>query len=109
MFATPKTAPDSAAALSPAVRPGAAWRVTRVVALSDYRLGVSFVDGAEGIVDMSRLVHSDGAGVFAALSDPQLFAQAHVEFGAVTWPGDIDLAPDAMHDAIVQDGVWVLA
>jgi hypothetical protein len=31
-----------------------------------------------------------------------------IEHGAVTWPGELDLAPDAMHDAIRQHGVWVL-
>jgi hypothetical protein len=48
------------------------------------------------------------AGVFAALADPDVFAQGHVEFGAVTWPGEIDLAPDAMHDEIEKNGVWIL-
>jgi hypothetical protein len=28
--------------------------------------------------------------------------------GAVTWPGEIDLAPDAMHDEIKKNGKWVL-
>ena len=47
------------------------------------------------------------AGVFAALRDPALFAQVRVEWGAVTWPGGLDLAPDAMHEAIRQSGEWV--
>nr|WP_143002361.1 DUF2442 domain-containing protein [Nitrosospira sp. Nl5] len=47
-------------------------------------------------------------GVFAALADPEIFAQAHVELGAVTWPGELDLAPDAMHDEIEKNGVWKL-
>jgi hypothetical protein len=37
------------------------------------------------------------AGVFAALRDPSLFAQAALDYGAVSWPGELDLAPDAMH------------
>ena len=35
-------------------------------------------------------------GVFAALRDPDLFRQVGCENGFVEWPGDIDLAPDAM-------------
>jgi len=31
-----------------------------------------------------------------------------VHLGAVTWPGELDLAPDAMHAAIRRTGVWVL-
>jgi hypothetical protein len=30
------------------------------------------------------------------------------EDGAVTWPGDIDLAPDAMYREIKRSGEWVL-
>jgi hypothetical protein len=37
-----------------------------------------------------------------------VFAQVRVEYGAVTWPGDIDLAPDAMHDELKDHGVWIL-
>jgi hypothetical protein len=66
------------------------------------------VDGLTGIVDMSAMVHSPNAGVFAALADPALFNQVRLEYGAVTWPGDLDLAPDAMHAAIQERGTWVL-
>lgn len=47
---------------------------------------------------------SDRAGVFAALKDQDLFNKAHLEYGVLTWPGEIDLAPDAMHAAIKQKG-----
>jgi hypothetical protein len=69
---------------------------------------VRFIDGVEGEVDMAQRVHSPRAGVFAALADPDVFAQVHVELGAVTWPGEIDLAPDAMHDEIEKNGIWIL-
>jgi hypothetical protein len=84
------------------------WRGTAVEALSGFRLRVTFVDGLEGIVDVSRLVHSPGAGVFAALADRALFEQVRLETGAVAWPGDVDLAPDAMHNEIQQHGEWAL-
>jgi len=57
---------------------------------------------------MDREIHGPNAGVFATLADPEHFSQAHVAFGAVTWPGDIDLAPDAMHAEIKASGRWVL-
>jgi len=82
------------------------WRVVTVEALPGFRLHVRFVDGTEGEADLSALIHSSGAGVFAALADPALFAQAFVEHGAVTWPGEIDLAPDAMYAAIKKSGTW---
>lgn len=89
------------------VIPAAPWRVTEVQALPSYRLKVRFRDGTAGSADLSRLVTGTQAGVFAALRDPALFAQVHVECGAVVWPGGLDLAPDAMHEAIRAGGEWV--
>jgi hypothetical protein len=31
-----------------------------------------------------------------------------VVLGAVTWPGEIDIAPDAMYQALRRDGEWVV-
>jgi len=85
------------------------WHAVEVTALPEYRLHVRFNDGLAGIVDISRLVCSPKAGVFAALADPGLFSRAFVHYGVVTWPGGLDLAPDAMHDAIRESGEWILA
>ena len=74
----------------------------------DFSLRVRFVDGLEGVVKMSELVHSAEAGIFARLADPAVFAQAAERHGAVAWPGEIDLAPDAMYDAIREHGECVL-
>lgn len=90
------------------VAPRSPWRVTAVQALPGFRLNVTFVDGLSGTVDLSGLVHSSKAGLFAALSDPTLFAQVTLDMGAVTWPGELDLAPDAMYSAIKEHGVWTL-
>ena len=90
------------------VIPRASWRVVEVHTFPGYRLVVKFIDGTKGEVDMSRLVMSDGAGIFIQLRDPALFAQAYVEHGAIVWPGEIDLAPDAMYDEIRKHGQWVL-
>lgn len=85
-----------------------AWRVKDVEALPGFRLHVRFVDGTEGIVDLAVLIHSPSAGIFSSLVNPALFAQVFVEHGAVTWPGEIDLAPDAMYAEIQKAGTWVL-
>jgi hypothetical protein len=82
------------------------WRVREVAALDGFRLSVRFIDGTVGTVDMSALIASPDAGVFAQLKDRSLFAQVHIQHGAVVWPGELDLAPDAMHAAIRQNGVW---
>jgi hypothetical protein len=80
--------------------------VAEVRVESGYRLVVRFFDGTEGTVDMSGLVHSPNAGVFAALADADCFAMAGIELGAVTWPGGLDLAPDAMYAALREHGLW---
>jgi hypothetical protein len=98
-----------AASVTPAVRPTAPWRVREVTALPDDRLLVRFVDGLAGTVDLSALIASPQAGVFARLRDRALFEQVRVEMGAVVWPGELDLAPDAMHAAIKEHGEWRIA
>jgi Protein of unknown function (DUF2442) len=81
------------------------WNVVEVTVGSGRQLQVQFADGTSGAV------HFDDAfftGVFEVLKDDALFRRAYVSQGAVTWPGDLDLAPDAMYDEIKRHGVWVL-
>jgi len=99
---------DRTAELIPPVRPRAPWRVADVETLPGFRLRVRFNDGTEGIVEMADFIYSDVSGVFAVLRDEKLFRQVGVSLGAVTWPGDLDLAPDAMHRAIKEHGKWAI-
>ena len=108
MFPQSVAQKDSSATVTPPIRPRMPWRVADAQPLDGFRLRIRFVDGLAGEVDMSALVRSPAAGVFAQLADPALFAQVFVEHGAVTWPGEIDLAPDAMHAEIKKEGKWVL-
>ena len=90
------------------IRPRTPWRVVDVAPLDRFRLSVRFVDGTTGTVDVSGLIRSARAGVFAPLADPALFGQVFVEHGAVTWPDELDLAPDAMYTEIKLHGEWKL-
>lgn len=83
--------------------------VKTVKALPDYRLEVTFLDGTHGFVEMTLLINSEDAGVFATLRDVEFFNKAFVYYGAVTWPNEVDLAPDAMHDEIKKHGTWILS
>lgn len=86
----------------------APWRVSQVVTLEDFSLNVTFVDGLTGRVSMKDLIFNQNAGVFAELRQPGVFNQVSIVYGVVTWPGEIDLAPDAMYDAINATGCWIL-
>jgi hypothetical protein len=61
---------------------------------------VRFEDGLSGRV---RLREDDLTGVLVPLRDPQFFKQVFIEYGAVAWPGEIDLAPDAMYESIARE------
>jgi hypothetical protein len=98
------------AEIEPAIRHTVPWRVISVNALPDCRFHVSFVDGTTGEVDLRRFLNNpniDGT-IFEPLRNLAAFSQVQVVLGVVQWPNGADLAPDAMYDAIREDGVWVL-
>lgn len=65
-------------------------------------------DGTAGIVEMAEFINSPAAGVFGALRNESPFRQVRIGLGAVTWRGELDLAPDAMHRASKERGTWVV-
>ncbi len=76
------------------------WDVVEVMPEPDYCLFVRFKDGRKGRV---RLRREDLTGALAPLLDLQFFRRVHIDCGAVAWPGDIDLAPDAMYAQIAGE------
>ena len=81
------------------------WDVVSATVTSHLEFSVTFADGLSGRVKLSP---SHLFGVFAPIRDPDFFKRLLVAEGFVTWPGDIDLAPDAMYEAIQRDGEWLL-
>ena len=70
------------------------WDIVEVVPEPGYSLFVRFKDGLEGLV---RLRREQLIGVLEPLRDEDFFKKVFVDNGAVAWPGEIDLAPDAMY------------
>ena len=66
---------------------------------------VTFADGLSGAV---RILPSHLYGVFERLKDPTFFDRMEITAGFVVWPDKIDLASDAMYQAIKKNGEWVL-
>lgn len=81
------------------------WDVIDVRLEGDYAFRVRFKDGVEGMV---KFMPSAFRGVFARLHNPAEFSRVSLVEGVVTWPGELDLAPDAMHEQIAQHGEWIL-
>ena len=82
------------------------WDVVFVTPEENYTLYVKFADGLEGKVRFmpSRL----NKEIFKVLSDELYFKKVRIDHGVVTWSENLDLAPDAMHNAIKKNGEWVL-
>ena len=76
------------------------WDVAEVKSEPDYCLFVRFKDGLAGRV---RLRPEELTGVLTSLRDVEFFEQVFVDCGAVAWPGEIDLAPDAMYARVAGD------
>jgi hypothetical protein len=70
------------------------WDVVEVKPEPNHSLFVRFKDGLAGHVHLAK---DQLTGVLAPLRDEQFFNQVFINSGAVTWPGEIDLAPDAMY------------
>lgn len=66
-------------------------------ALDDYQVEVRFNNGLSGIFDCKYLLSRN---ISSALADYGIFRQVRAEHGTLTWPNDIDVAPEV---------VWELA
>ena len=75
------------------------WDVVEVKPEPEHCLFVRFKDGLAGRI---RLLEKDVTGALAPLRDSRLFERVFIDNGAVAWPGEIDLAPDAMYEDIVS-------
>lgn len=70
-------------------------KITQAKPLSGYRLELEFNDGVSGVVDLSEYA---GNGVFGAWLTPGVFEQVAISNdGALAWPGELDLCPDALY------------
>tara|TARA_R110001583_G_scaffold39556_3_gene126523 strand:+ start:490 stop:726 length:237 start_codon:yes stop_codon:yes gene_type:complete len=75
-------------------------RIIRVETQPDYVLTLVFDDGTQGQVSIADRLFGP---MFEPLKDPLFFAQAKVDkFGAVCWPNNADLAPDALYKKIIS-------
>ncbi len=76
-------------------------RLLSVEPRPDYRIYLSYADGAAGEVDLSADVAH--GGVFARLRNADYFAQVHISASdAVAWDDVLDLCPDSLYLELTQ-------
>ena len=73
-------------------------RVTGVEVRGHFVVALTFADGTQGIVDLGPSMRGHG-NLYAALQDPEYFAQVRVdpEWGTIVWPNGVDLDPDVLY------------
>ena len=73
-------------------------RVKRVRHICDYRLELTFTDGATAEFEFRQRVVGRG-GVFSQLEDVGFFRQVQVdrEAGTIVWPNGVDFCPDVLY------------
>jgi len=62
----------------------------------DFRIHLTFNDGAEGSVDFESWLVGP---VFEPLKDKTYFRKFFLEGGTVAWPNGADIAPETLYDA----------
>lgn len=81
------------------------WDVKKVQLTGPLSFNVEFEDGLTGKVQLEK---SHLTGVFESLKDLLMFQKIYIQGGVITWPGNLDLAPDAMYAEIKNKGEWIL-
>ncbi|WP_295391906.1 DUF2442 domain-containing protein [uncultured Thiodictyon sp.] len=68
--------------------------VVAVTPEPDHWLHLTFANGERRRFDMTPYL---GYPVFQRLRNPGFFGLAQVDYGTVTWPGEIDIAPETLY------------
>ncbi|TAN70899.1 MAG: DUF2442 domain-containing protein [Methylobacter sp.] len=69
--------------------------VIAVETLPDYRLLLTFENNEQKCFDMKPYLN---ATVFQPLKNPGFFKLARIDYGTVTWPNEIDIAPETLYE-----------
>ena len=72
--------------------------VTSVRVRPNFQLELEFDSGEVRLFDARPYLER---GEFQRLKDPALFSQAYPACDTVCWPGNLDIAPETLHDCSV--------
>lgn len=69
--------------------------------IANHRIEIVFQDGSCGVFDCTPYLKDT---YWKKLSEPTFFCQVRVEGGTLTWPDDIDIAPEEVwHQSVKYD------
>lgn len=77
--------------------------ISKAEYLSDYRVRVVFNDGREGIADLRSMIFDNPRTVFDPLRDVLVFRRLFIKYGALCWPGDLDVASEYTYFLAFRD------
>ncbi len=69
--------------------------VVSVQVQPNYHLQLEFENGERRMFDMSPYMDKKP---FNRLKNAPIFNCAHIDYGTVVWPGEIDIAPETLYD-----------
>lgn len=73
--------------------------------VGNLRLSLSFSDGTTGVWDAADLLGSKDTQLTLPLRDPDAFAKAFIDNGALAWPNGLELAPWNLHAEMKAAGL----
>ena len=71
------------------------WDIIDLEYIEKYKLKLTFKDGETGIIDLGDYSKKDG--VFSNFSDLDFFKKVYIDSGVLTWPGNVDIAPETIY------------
>ena len=74
--------------------------VVDAIPCGGYKVAVRFRKGSSGVFDCSGYLSDP---FWAALKSPEVFNHVTVDCGTLTWPGDIDIAPEDVWQNVVRN------
>ncbi|ASR50366.1 DUF2442 domain-containing protein [Blastomonas fulva] len=80
-------------------------KITSCKADGDLRLRLTFSDGSTGIWNAAPLLASKDTPLTIPLREPQAFARAFIDNGALAWPNGLELAPWTLHQEMETAGL----
>lgn len=75
--------------------------VVKVEVKAGYVLELEFENGERRLFDMAPYMDKKP---FSRLKGVPAFNGAHIDYGTVVWPGNIDIAPETLYDRSVPLG-----